>query len=357
MTFRVVASTLTPWRVRPPRPVGSTTAPQSVREGIVLALRDPDGVVGYGEASPLPGFSPDDLTACVQALTAVHRALPREIPVNAPLTGSNGLCTALPAARFALETALYDLASRRRGVPVSVCLGGVLNLSPVALHAPIGAALDVGLTARATDAVASGYATLKVKVGQDFDREHTALSHLREAVGDRIALRLDANGAWSLAEARAHLRALREIAPALVEQPVAGAAVLRLGICDVPWAADECLADPGVAEGLLTLGRDSGCGVFVLKPFVLGGISRARDLAVRASRAGFGVVVTHGFDGPVGVAGACALALSLPVRPLACGLARHPALVGDVGYLQGVSVMDVRSPGLPVAGFGAVSWT
>jgi hypothetical protein len=49
-------------------------------------------------------------------------------------------------------------------------------------------------------------------------------------------------------------------------------------------------------------------------------------MALAAQRQGLGVIVTHLFDGPVGLAAAAELALSLPTAPWACGLDRHPGL-------------------------------
>jgi L-alanine-DL-glutamate epimerase-like enolase superfamily enzyme len=157
-------------------------------------------------------------------------------------------------------------------------------------------------------------------------------------------IRLDPNAAWTLDEARRRLAALGPVAPSFVEQPVAAGDLHRLGEHAVPWAADESLADPELAERLLSA---RGCAAFVLKPPVLGGLLRARALALRAAERGIGVVVTHFFDGPHAMAAACELALSLPARPLACGLAPHDAL-------GGVTVPQLASPGLvrPSGGVG-----
>jgi hypothetical protein len=63
----------------------------------------------------------------------------------------------------------------------------------------------------------------------------------------------------------------------------------------------------------------------VIKP-ALHGLRMARALAVQAQGCGIDVVVTHLFDGPLGLRAAAALAFSLPQPPRACGLAPHPGL-------------------------------
>ncbi len=354
--MRVVSETLVPWDRTLDRPVGGALARRHVRAGVVLQLRDETGRIGQGEAAPLPGYSSETLSDCTASLRNLHATLSVVDPGD-PLAALGTLAALPSAARFALETALCDLAGQRRGVSLAVCLGGVARPGAIALHAQPGAATDPELVAEARRLVSRGFRTLKVKIGGDFDRERAALVRLREAVGPGVSLRLDANGAWSLDGARRRLADLAPLAPEFVEQPVPGADLLALGPCAVPWAADESLVDPSVAEALLGAGPSGGCAAFVVKPALLGGLSAARSLALRAQARGFGVVVTHLFDGPVGLAAACALALSLPSPPWACGLAAHPGLAGGaaaVRYLTagGTVVSATDAPGLGVGLMG-----
>jgi hypothetical protein len=84
--------------------------------------------------------------------------------------------------------------------------------------------------------------------------------------------------------------------------------------------------------------------VLVLKPAILGGLLRARELAVRAQQHGKDVVVTHLFDGPFAMAAGCELALSLPRPPLACGLAPHADLPAFAEGLEGLDVPQLALP-------------
>jgi L-alanine-DL-glutamate epimerase-like enolase superfamily enzyme len=96
--------------------------------------------------------------------------------------------------------------------------------------------------------------------------------------------------------------------------------------------------------------------VFVLKPAALG-LLRAHEIGVRAQARGLDVVVTHLFDGPIGLAAACELALSLPRPPLACGLDAHAGLAA----WPEVPVPQRRRDGLITAagrpGLGIAPWT
>ena len=263
------------------------------REGLRLRVHDDaTGRVGVGEASPLPGYSPDTIEAC-------EAELRRGEPVS-------------PAARFAYETALADLEAQARGVSLAeVLAGGAVARDVVAESALV---TDVP-GARA--ALARGLRTLKVKIGVAgaWQRELAFLRELRAALpADVATLRLDAGGGLAADQ----LSALVAFAPELVEEPVSGAALAGLHDSPVPLAADESLQDPALWPALAAT-----CRVLVLKPTTLG-LQRCLELGREAAARGLACVVTHTFDGPVARAAAAALARALPGRVLACGLSLPP---------------------------------
>lgn len=284
-----------------------------MRHGLLLRLEDEDGRVGWGEASPLPGYSPQTLAECESALRQVTAALNESRPVE-PLVG---------AAAFAFETASFDLEAQQEDIALASLLG-----------APDGARLEIstllpGLASplwldAAEEALARGFRVLKAKVGAPgrLDDEVTLLSILKRQHGDRILLRLDANGALPDDDA---LAAFAPIGPEFIEEP--SASWTRLSSSPVVIAADETLATrSGEALVLEAISRGV-CGVVVLKPALLG-LKRSLELASTVKAAGARVVVTHLHDGPVGRAAAAAFALAVCDETLACGLERAPGIDG-----------------------------
>ncbi len=317
-----------------------------------LHLTDDEGRHAVGEASPLPPFSREDVAACDHALAGaaerlgeIDDAAPPAAAVDAALQRFGRSLEAVPSARFALETALFDLLAQRRGLSVAACLGpGAYARVPVnALLLPEPRAT---LADRAAALAASGFPAIKIKLrGRDeagFARELAALCAVRERLPLPFEIRLDPNAAWDEDLARRRLAALVPVAPSYVEQPVAAESLHRLGACAVPWAADESLASPALVEALLSA---RGCAAFILKPAILGGLLRARALALRAQARGIAVVVTHLCDGPFAMAAASELALSLPLPPLACGLAPHEDLGAFAAAFGGLDVPQLASPG------------
>jgi len=297
------------------------------RSGLLLELRL-GSLRGFGEASPLPGFSPDTLEVAEAALraldlAAVERALSLEDTENSLDAVACLLPTGQPAARMALETAVLDLRGHQRDRSAPALLGA----KP---HAERKLAWLVGLPdAGALDVIQgaerAGYGHFKIKLGRpdNFQTELADLHTLRLALGAAPKLRLDVNRAWSEAEAAAACRMLETLDIEFLEEPCAA----LLGPLDtrIPIALDESLQGVGPDE-LEALARQSGASVVVLKPMILGGLSRCLKLGRRANALNLGVVISHSFDGPVALLATAALALALPTRT-AQGLAPHAGLI------------------------------
>jgi o-succinylbenzoate synthase len=312
------------------------------RQAVVLRVADESGAVGWGEASPLPGYSEDDLADVESVLDDWAARWTRDEIPQADEPDRYAALAALPAARCAVDTALLDLAARRNGVPLHselLALGSPVR--PVA-RVPVAALVSLAGVERpgaprasrsvlgeVTERVAEGYKTVKLKIGgEDFAAELEQLGEVRAAF-PFLRLRLDANGSWAPEQARAHLAELkRHITPELVEQPVDAEALFDFASAGVLVAADESMRLPDAVDRLAEAG---GCAVVVLKPMVLGGPRACLRLAETAFGAGMGVIVSHTFGGPVAHAAACEFALAVAAldptgRSLAVGLAGHDDL-------------------------------
>jgi L-alanine-DL-glutamate epimerase-like enolase superfamily enzyme len=290
----------------------------AVRERILLAvsLTDEDGVVGHGEAAPLQAY--DGVS-----LERVERALERYRPVLEGAANMNGAeivdaCRRvddLPEAFAAIDLALWDRAGRRSGRAVASLITDT-PVASVAVNATISALDRAQASERAAEAVAHGFACLKVKVGVGDDAGRVAA--VRAAAGPEVALRLDANGAWSVEQAVRSIEALSPAGLELVEEPVHGLAAVR----EVRERVAVCVAiDETAAEhGALTAGvADAVC----LKVSRCGGISGLLAAAALVRASGAEVYVASTLDGPLGIAAGVHAAAALASRgPLpACGLA------------------------------------
>ncbi|ONI91645.1 mandelate racemase/muconate lactonizing protein [Actinosynnema sp. ALI-1.44] len=158
--------------------------------------------------------------------------------------GRSGLSVQAIAA---FDVALWDLKAKRAGLPLAKLLGAhrdsvrCYNTSGGFLHEPIETVLH-----RAEQSIADGIGGIKIKVGHpDNATDLKRVSAVRDAIGDHIALMVDANQQWDRPTARRMCRALEPLGLGWIEEPLDaydfdGHAVLT-STFDTPIATGEML--------------------------------------------------------------------------------------------------------------------
>jgi o-succinylbenzoate synthase len=265
------------------------------RELVAVRLEDDEGTPGWGEAAPLEpydGISIDDVWA------ALVDGPPAR---NAP-----------PQARTAWELSELDLQGRRRGR----ALGGPgADAIPVNMTLPAGPPDEA--VAAAKEGLREGYSCFKLKVGLPDDVER--VEAVRAALGSWPALRLDANGAWSVEQAVERIGELARFDLELVEQPCATLEELAQVRAQVETliAADEPIRTAADVRRAAELGA---CDAVNVKLAPSGGFTPARDALRAAHDAELQTWLSSTLDGPWSIAAALQLAAQEHVT-LACGLA------------------------------------
>ena len=303
------------------------------RAGFLVAL-SADGVTGWGEASPLPGWSRTSLLETEVALRSVTGSLARgnEAALGALLAAMHDT----PHARAGVAGAWADLQARRAGQTLAVHLAGERGhgvAQEVRVNALVAAPEPSEVERGVRDAVEAGFGTVKLKVGAaapavDVERVRAA----RAAMGAEAELRLDANGTWDEPTALDVLNRVHDCDVAYCEEPVAGidaiAAVGRRS--PIPVAVDESVRSEADAVWAL----DAGVGALIVKPQALGGPAVALSIAARAREAGASVTVTSFLDSAVGLAHALHVAAAVDATAFrsgrAHGLATASLLAVDV---------------------------
>ena len=268
----------------------------SARELLLLRLEASDGTVGYGEAAP---FEPYDGVPLERAAAA--------------LTGGGGRRP--PQARAAEEIARLDLHARQEERPLAEPRKDALAVNMTLAAGPPEEVAD-----RARAGLRDGYACFKLKVGLPDDAERVAA--VRQAIGPWPALRVDANGAWSVDEAVHAIRAFEKHDLEFVEQPCGSLRELAEVRQRVSTAigADESVSS---MRELRRAAELEACDVVNVKVAGAGGFKPARELMREARSAGMDVFLSSTLDGPWGIAAALQLAAAEELT-LACGLATLP---------------------------------
>ena len=314
------------------------------RRLMLVCLEAEHGLVGWGEAAPLEPFDGVSDEQCLAALELQIVAL-RAAPAGASgaeLLDSARKADPLPQALAAIDTALWDLAGQREGAPLASLLAAEA-LARVPVNAVIGADEPESAAAQARAAVGAGFTTIKVKVGGGDDVER--LEAIRVAIGPKVAIRIDANGAWSVAQAVDALAALEPFGIELVEEPVRGLGQIEelRSLVETPISIDETAADDGALA--------SGASALVcLKLGRAGGVSGLLAQAALARSSGTEVYLASMLDGPIGIAAAlhAAAALRLTIPSGLATLDRFDGLDGGLLAPSDGAITVPLGPGLGV---------
>lgn len=299
------------------------------RKLILIRLRA-DGLVGLGETASLSLRGGAEIEAiadeirnlCWPALLDGGLDPGRTWSAIARCRGRG----ASPEALAAVDIALHDLAAQSTRKPVWAFLGAP-EAKPVVCNGTLPAANPAATRAMAESWAADGFRTLKLKVGLAGDV--TQVATVRQTLGPEVAIRVDANGAWSVTDAVERLRALDRHEIELAEQPVGvleQMAELR-GQVGVRLAADESLVSPRDARRAREL---KACDIAAVKLAKVGGIAAALEIAEVLP-----AYLSSALEGPVGITAAAHAVQALRARGgdagVAHGLATERLFSASVG--------------------------
>lgn len=246
---------------------------------VLLVRAVTDDAEGWGECVAMsdPLYSPEYVDAAQDVLrrflipalaAAPHLDATRVASILAPFKGHR-------MAKCALELAVLDAELRAEGRPLARELGAVRDR--VACGVSIGI---MDTVPRLLDAVAGyldqGYRRIKLKIEPGWDI--APVRAVRERFGDDIALQVDANTAYTVADAP-HLARLDPFGLLLIEQPldeedVLGHAELA-SIVTTPICLDESITSAATAAAAIRLGA---CRIVNIKPGRVGGYLEARRI-------------------------------------------------------------------------------
>ena len=257
---------------------------------IIVRLTTDDGLVGLGEADPLPPFTAETPATVMGVIRDILTPYvlgkdPRQVVrLNQDM---DSCVTGNLMARGAVDMALHDLAGKTFGVPAHLMLGGCCH-AELPLFAAIGGGspeIDMQAIQRWID---RGIRYIMIKMGagsiaQDIERMRRAA----DAFKGQARFIVDANQGWTVPQALSFAEATAHWAPELIEQPVDASNLEGLNRIRQrsrsPLSADESLSGLNDAAQLI---RSQAADVFSLKVSKNGGLSRTKKIAVVAEAFG-----------------------------------------------------------------------
>ena len=281
----------------------------------IVELETDTGHVGWGAANPSKAVVGVDVNDTRAALSDDATAW----LVGADVRELHLLCRQAqqqfadqPGAAAALDMALHDLFAQHLGVPLARYLGQCHTSLPTSITIGIKNVTDT--LAEAEEYVGRGFTCLKVKLGHSPEEDVERLAKLREALGDKIVIRVDANQGYSFEQLKAFYHQTRSLNLELIEQPLPVAQTdeyqqLPAEIKQL-IALDESLVTPGDAAQLVA---PPGSGdIFNIKLMKCGGLTPAREIATIAKHAGVGLMWGCNDESIISIAAALHLALATP---------------------------------------------
>ena len=254
-----------------------------------------EGVVGYGQIRPLAPHHtmPDTYATMISMIKDVCGARligQRIFDVEGIHNLFDQLAPANYMARAAVDAALYDAVGKATHQPVYNLIGGLAQPS-IPLEWSISMAPDPKkMVADAERALHEfGIKVLCIKSGHPdgWQQDAKHFRAIREAVGADVAIGMDPNTGWTVADTLQALRALQDHRVDYLEQPVkrhdlAGMAAIRRAATGVPLMADEaCLS---IQDAHAIIAADAA-DVLCIKLYKHGGITPARKIAAIAEAA------------------------------------------------------------------------
>lgn len=295
-------------------------------DNLVVRLVTDHGICGFGEGIPRDFVTGESLPASLDflrnnlgpAILRFPAVSPTTLIPSLHLLQEKSAGETSPGAFCALETALLDAAGRTWGQPLAHFLSPRVAES-ITYSAVLPLTAGPQLSQFLQLVRAQGMRSVKLKVGEDHDLD--TLSQARKELGEEVDLRVDANGAWSPAEAILRIREMAPFRLSAVEQPVAkndfeGLRQVQEAV-NLPIMADESVCTLDDARKLIQL---RACQMFNLRLSKMGGFTNALRIKEAADNAGI----------------RCQLGCQVGETSILAAAGRHFALTqGPLAYLEG----------------------
>ena len=340
---------------------------------VITRLETEDGIVGWGEATPLPDWGgaagrrggETQATVC----TMIRDVLAPELigmnvcDVNAARQAMDRAAIGNSYAKLALDIALHDAWGKVLGQPIYNLLGGKVREGVRYAHM-VGLMNHGEAMEEALAALADGCTALQIKGGVDPERDIKLVAELRREGGDAFFMRLDANQGYRTArDGIYYLARLKDAGANGCEQPGANLSAM-VGITQrgaLPVMADESCWDSVDAMEVVQNGAADWISIYLAKA---GGYVGARKVSAIAETMNIPCDVNGSIESGIGNAANLHFVLSQPcvtlpnVIPVNAPAGTHPCKVAGNYYtddiiaqpmaLDGDAIVAPVGPGLGI---------
>lgn len=281
-------------------------------QNVIVVIRTNQGITGFGECSPFMTINGESMETCFIVGQYLAQVLKDKNPedIEACTHEMDKTIYGNSSIKSAFDMALYDISAQKAGVPLYQFLGGQ-NDKEMQIDYTVSLSNPEKMAADAKRIVDNGFEIVKVKLGHSKEQDVESIKKIREAIGPKIPIRLDANQGWKTEEALDILKALTPYKIQHCEEPIPRWDYMALPeirrFSPIPIMADETCCDHIDAKRLIDL---YACDLINIKLSKSGGIFKALKIVKFAKTAKMEIQVGGFLETRLGFTAAAHFALS-----------------------------------------------
>ncbi len=281
-------------------------------ENVIVVIRTSGGLTGFGECSPFMPINGESMETCYVVAKYHAKSLmgknPLEIEdcsetMDRTIFGNSSI-------KSAFDIALHDIASQNAGLPLYAFLGGQNN-KVLKTDYTVSLGEPEQMVADAIEIKAQGFEVIKVKLGDNPEKDIFRIKAIRKAIGNEIPLRLDANQGWDTDSAIRVLNELSDYNIQFCEEPIPRWNFMELPRISreskVMIMADESCCDHHDAQRLIDL---QAAPSFNIKLGKSSGIFKAQKIIKLAEMANLQLQIGGFLESRIGFTASAHLALT-----------------------------------------------
>ena len=211
--MKIVKTEIYKFRI-PMIPFTIATGTMEFAQNILIKIHTSEGIIGYGECSAFPMIVGETQTSCY------HHAMDfaafwkgkNPLAIADRLRELDNIIAGNYTTKSAFDIALYDIAAKAANQPLYAFLGG--RQKAIESDLTIGIDSPENMAKEAISFKQKGVNVIKVKLGKEPSVDIERIKQIRNAIGNQIKIRIDANQGWSKEDA---LMVLQNLAPFDIE--------------------------------------------------------------------------------------------------------------------------------------------
>jgi o-succinylbenzoate synthase len=266
-----------------------------------LTLKEREsGAIGLGECSPIPRLSVDD----VDDIESKLREICLTTNLNDHPKNFLGSLAEFPSVKFGLEMALKDL--NNGGNRFLFDTDFIRGEQIIPINGLVWMGAYEFMKQQIDEKISNGFSCIKMKIGAiHFEEELKLIQYITSTFAGAIEIRVDANGAFTPADALEKLKLLSKEGVHSIEQPIdVNQWEEMAALCQnapIPIALDEELIGISTTRKKQELLKAIEPQYLILKPSLMGGFNECEEWVNLANQYNVDWWVTSALESNIGL--------------------------------------------------------